>query len=96
MQTRGFDYSKEKDQILQEERGVSFSDVVQSITEGRLLGDIEHHNQEKYPNQRILIVEIKNYVYAVPYVEDPKSKKAFLKTVYPSRKYNEKYLGNHE
>ena len=51
---------------------------------------MEHPNKGKYPNQNIFIilVEIKNYVYLVPYVEDNKT--IFLKTIIPSRKMNKK------
>ncbi len=55
------------------------------------MDDIEHPNQEKYPNQNIFIilVQIKDYVYLVPYVEDEKS--IFLKIIIPSRKINKKH-----
>ena len=47
---------------------------------------------KKYPNQKVLIVKIKNYVYAVPYVINRKKGVIFLKTVYPSRVLTKKYL----
>jgi len=48
-------------------------------------------NEEKYPNQNIFIIliEIKDYVYLVPYVEDDTS--IFLKTIILSRQINKKY-----
>lgn len=84
-------YSLEKNEILKEQRDVSFEDVILAIENGRLLDDIEHPNKEKYPNQNIFIilVEIKEYVYLVPYVEDDKF--IFLKTIIPSRQMNKKY-----
>ena len=53
-----------------------------------------YSSKEKYPNQNIFIilVEIKNYVYLVPYVEDDTS--IFLKTIIPSRQMNKKYNKN--
>ena len=56
-----------------------------------MLDDIEHPNQEKYPNQSILVLEINNYAYIVPYVED--DTEVFLKTIIPSRKLTKQYLG---
>ncbi len=50
----------------------------------------EHPNQEKYPNQSILVVSIENYVYLVPFVEE--ANYYFLKTVIPSRKATRDYL----
>lgn len=84
-------YSLEKNELLKEQRNVSFEDVILSIESGKLLDDIEHSNKEKYPNQNIFIIliEIKNYVYLVPYIEDDTS--IFLKTIIPSRQMNKKY-----
>ncbi|MBA1432535.1 MAG: BrnT family toxin [Epsilonproteobacteria bacterium] len=84
-------YSLEKNEILKKQRDVSFEDVILALESGNLLDDIEHPNKEKYPNQNIFIIliEIKNYVYLVPYVEDDTS--IFLKTIIPSRQMNKKY-----
>ena len=84
-------YSLEKNELLKKERNVSFEDVLLALEDGNLIDDIEHPNKEKYPNQNIFIIliEIKNYVYLVPYVENDTS--IFLKTIIPSRKMNKKY-----
>ena len=84
-------YSLEKNEILKVNRNISFEDVILALEDGYLLDDIEHPNQEKYPNQNvfIILVQVKDYVYLVPYVEDEIS--IFLKTIIPSRKMNEKY-----
>jgi hypothetical protein len=34
-----------------------------AITQGNILDDSVHPNQEKYPNQRLLVVKIKEYAY---------------------------------
>ncbi len=73
-------------------RGVGFEDAVDAIQNGKILDDIDHFNKKKYPSQRIMIVEINNYAYAVPYVLDSKRKIIFLKTVYPNRVLRTKYL----
>lgn len=90
-------YSLEKNELLKEQRNISFEDVILALESGNLLDDIEHPNKEKYPNQKlcfpenifIILVEIKDYVYLVPYVEDDTS--IFLKTIIPSRQMNKKY-----
>ena len=84
-------YSLEKNELLKEQRNISFEDVILSIENGNLLDDIEHANKEKYANQYIFIIliEIKNYVYMVPYVEE--NDYIFLKTIIPSRQMNKKY-----
>lgn len=86
-----FDYSEEKDLILKETRKISFEDVIEAVNNGRLLVDLEHKSK-KYPNQRLLVVEINKYIYVAPYVVDRKRKIIFLKTVYASRKLTKKYI----
>ena len=43
-----------------------------------------------YPNQKIFVLEIDNYVYLAPFVEN--EDEIFLKTIIPSRKFTKKYL----
>jgi len=86
-----FDWDKDKSEVLKKERDISFEEVVTALFEGRTLADEKHPNK-KYPNQRIFVIEIDNYAYLVPYVED--KEKIFLKTVIPSRKATKKYLIN--
>ncbi|MGB4499014.1 MAG: BrnT family toxin [Methylococcaceae bacterium] len=85
-------WSDEKNEKLIAERGISFDDVVYHLEQGNVLDDIEHPNQEKYPNQSILVLEINNYAYIVPYVEN--DTEVFLKTIIPSRKLTKQYLGD--
>ena len=84
-------WNSQKNQQLIEERDLSFEDVVYYLREDRVLDDIKHPNPEKYPNQRIFVLDIDGYIYLVPYVED--RNEIFLKTVIPSRKATKKYLG---
>jgi uncharacterized DUF497 family protein len=87
-----FRWNDEKNTLLQADRGISFELVVTAIAEDKLLDVIEHPNQEKYPSQRIFVVEIDRYVYMVPFVES--DDEIFLKTIIPSRKLKKKYLGD--
>jgi len=91
IENKSIRYSLEKNELLKEQRDVSFEDVILALESGNLLDDIEHPNKEKYPNQNIfiIVIEIKDYVYLVPYVEDDTS--IFLKTIIPSRLMNKKY-----
>ena len=86
-----FDWNNEKNEELLKDRGVSFEEVVFCIMNDGLLDVIEHPNKSKYPNQNIFIVDIDNYVYLVPFVEDDEV--VFLKTIIPSRKMTKTYLG---
>lgn len=85
-----FDWGAEKNELLIQERGVSFEEVLVAIESGYLLDIMEHPNKTKYPNQKIFIVQIEEYAYLVPFVED--KEKIFLKTIIPSRKATKKYI----
>jgi len=89
-----FNWNDEKNSLLVKERGISFEEVVFCIQNGRILNIVDHPNQKKYPNQRIYIVLINDYVYLVPYVEN--EDEIFLKTIIPSRKAKKEYLGGSE
>ncbi len=87
-----FEFSAEKNQFLIKERGICFEDVIAAIDDGNLLDIIKHHNEKKYPNQKIYVVHIDDYVYLVPFVRKDEQT-VFLKTIFPSRKLTKKYLG---
>lgn len=87
-----FDYNIEKDKYLKKLRGIGFKEVIKAIKDKQVIVDIEHFNKVKYPNQRILVVRVNDYAYAVPYVFDKKRKVKFLKTIYANRKLKEKYI----
>ena len=88
------DYYKwdlQKNEKLKNERGISFEQVVMHIENGDVLDLVAHPNQKKYPGQLIIVVEINEYAYLVPFVESSEGK--FLKTIIPSRKATKDYLG---
>ena len=85
-----FDWDSEKNIWLKENRGISFEDIIFYIENDCLIDDTEHPNKQKYPGQRILVLNIDNYIYLVPYIE--KDDEIFLKTIIPSRKATKKYL----
>jgi hypothetical protein len=83
------EFGQEKNLLLQEIRGVGFDQVIEAIGKGQILDDLRNKN---HPKQRLLVVKIQNYIYAVPYVINKKEGTIFLKTVYPSRVLTKKYL----
>lgn len=89
-----YQWNIEKNEELKAERDVVFENVVLSIMHGALLDIVEHPNKKNYPNQKIFIVNINNYAYLVPFVEEEKT--IFLKTIIPSRKMTKKYLGGEQ
>lgn len=85
-----FAWNLEKNEELIKERGISFERVVHHIENKEVLDIIKHPNTSKYPNQYMFILEIDNYAYLVPFVEN--NSEIFLKTIIPSRKATRKYL----
>jgi len=83
-----FNWNNEKNKKLKEERNVCFDDIVIAIENNKILDIIE--NKRKYPNQKVYIIEINNYAYLVPFVEDVNQ--IFLKTIITSSKATKKYL----
>ncbi|KAF0122641.1 MAG: hypothetical protein FD151_662 [bacterium] len=86
-----YDWNDDKNELLKKLRGVSFEQVVLAIVSGDLIDRIRHPNPEKYPNQKIFLVKIEDYIYSVPYVED--DEKIFLKTIMPNSKATKKHGG---
>ena len=89
-----FRWSPGKGEVLKQERGVSFEQVVVEVESGGLPDIVSHPNQTKFPNQRILVVNCDSYAYLVPFVEAEDH--YFLKTVIPSRKATRDYLNRGE
>ena len=85
-----FDWSKEKNQQLTEQRGISFESVVSAIEQGGLMDVLDHPNQDRYPGQLIYLVEIDEYICLVPFVTQTDGTR-FLKTIIPSRKATREY-----
>ena len=83
-----------KNEKLKAERGISFEQVVMHIERADVLDVYEHPNRKKYPNQQILVVNIEDYAYLIPFVESKEGR--FLKTIVPSRKATRRYLGDRD
>ncbi len=86
-----FSWKPEKNRELIRKRGISFEEIVFHIERGDVLDLMEHPNQERYPEQRMFVIDVEGYAYLVPFVED--EREVFLKTIIPSRKATRDYLG---
>jgi len=87
-----YDWDEEKNELLKQLRGVSFEQVVLAIEIGDLVDRLKHPNPARYPNQKVFLVKVEDYIYSVPYIEE--NDKIFLKTIIPNRKATKKYLGD--
>ena len=76
--------------MLKFQRGVSFEEMLRE----RVIAIVDHPGR---PHQKKMLFEYQSYVWAVPYVVQ--GDEAFLKTMYPCRKYTKLFrgdLGNEE
>jgi uncharacterized DUF497 family protein len=85
-----FRWSDEKNASLLARRGLSFERIIIAIEAGGLIDELSHPNEARYPDQRILVVDIDGYAVLVPYVEGDDH--LFLKTIIPSRTATRDYL----
>jgi uncharacterized DUF497 family protein len=85
-----FNWNEDKNRKLRKSRNISFEQIVLATDDGKLLDVLQHQNKGRYLDQFVLIVDIRNYAYVVPFVEDGES--YFVETIYPSRKATKTYL----
>jgi len=85
-----YQWDNEKNKILKQKRGVTFEQAVMHIENGDVLDIIDHPNKAKYPNQQVLVIEMNEYAYVVPFIQQGQER--FLKTIVPSRKLTKLYL----
>nr|VFJ47251.1 MAG: Ribonuclease toxin, BrnT, of type II toxin-antitoxin system [Candidatus Kentron sp. FW]VFJ49256.1 MAG: Ribonuclease toxin, BrnT, of type II toxin-antitoxin system [Candidatus Kentron sp. FW] len=83
-------WDNDKNVLWKQTRGITFEQVVMHIENGDVLDVMVHPNKTKCPNQQILIVDINDYIYAVPFIEE--GQEYLLKTIVPSRKLTKQYL----
>lgn len=84
-----YNWNADKNQLLIQERNISFERIVFAISLGCERAILAHPNTSKYPGQMISVVEVDGYVYLVPFVET--ECEIFLKTIIPSRKVTREY-----
>jgi len=85
-------FSEEKNELLKATRNIGFEDILDALKdEDNLVANIAHPNAKR-PHQRLLVVKVRNYAYAVPYVVDQQKDEMFLKTIYPSRTLTKRYV----
>jgi len=83
------EWDNEKNDLLKRTRNICFEDIEQIIIDEELIDVVPHFNLEKFPNQKILIVKLNDYIHYVPFVL--RDNVFFLKTIVPSRKLNKIY-----
>jgi hypothetical protein len=78
-----FKWNSVKNAWLKKNRGISFEEILLDIQNGKLLGKVDTPKPEKYPGQKIYIVDHDGYCVLIPHIEI--NDIVFLKTLFPSR-----------
>jgi uncharacterized DUF497 family protein len=81
-------WDEKKNERLKRERGMSFERIAEAIEARSYLAIVNHPSRQ---NQRMFIVGLDAYAWVVPYVTEPDGETLFLKTAFPSRKFNRIY-----
>jgi uncharacterized DUF497 family protein len=87
-----FVWNEDKNNVLRQQRNISFEQILTAIEEKQIVDVIEHPNKTKYRGQIYIMVNYEEYIFVVPAVISESGEECFLKTIYPSRKYTQKYL----
>ena len=82
-------WDENKNIKLKLERNVSFEEISEYILSENIVDIIDH---PKRKNQNIFVLELNNYIHAIPFVIDD-NQNIILKTAYPSKKLHKKYRG---
>ena len=85
-----FRWASDKNELLKRERGVLFEEITVAVEAGALIEIVPLPNATKFPQQKIMVVEVAGYAYLVPFVEDKDH--FFLKTIIPSRKATRDFI----
>ena len=85
----GIRWDRDRNEWLVFHRDISFEEVSDKILNKRYIDIIENPARD---SQQCVVMEIRDYVWVVPFVID-KDSNIILKTAYLSRKLNRKYGG---
>jgi hypothetical protein len=85
-------WDERKNSWLKQQRGVCFEQAAVCLASERVLDVTDHPNQVRYPGQKLAVIEINGYAYLVPY--EHADGEIVLKTMIPSRKATQKYIGD--
>lgn len=85
-----YKWNDQKNKDLKKYRNISFEEIVEVLNYNTILDVKQHPNKQKYPNQFLMYVQHKEYVYVVPFVYEKKNT-IFLKTIFKSRKAKKEF-----
>ena len=85
------EWDKGKSKRIKRERGKSFEELVEYIRAGKVLAYMEHRNKARYPNQKLIVLDVDGYPWVLPC--EIRGNKLRLITAFPSRRYKDLIKG---
>ncbi len=79
------EWDKKKSRLVKQKHGKSFEEIVKYIAAGKIVAFMRHYNQELYPNQMVIILNVDGYPWVVPC--EVRGNKLRLITAFPNRKF---------
>lgn len=79
-----FKWNVEKNERLFKDRGITFEEIVHQIESGVKVVETDHPNQQIYPDQKILILDVEGHTYLIPCIVEHEF--YFLQTIIPTSK----------
>ena len=84
-------WDERKNGWLRQHRDICFEEAAVCLASERVLDVTGHPNQDRYPGQKVAVIDINGYAYLVPY--EHVGGEIVLRTMIPSRKATQKYIG---
>ena len=81
MPETNYTWDPAKNHLLKRSRGVAFEDVIIGLARHDDIGVIYSHRPVRYPGQDLLLIMIRDYLYAVPHLATGDTIR--LITIYP-------------
>ena len=85
-----FTWSEDKNHLLKRQRGIAFEDIAVQVMRRAVVDIIYNHNPARYPGQHLLLVMVRDYLYAVPHYRYADGTIHFI-TIYPSGRMMRQY-----
>lgn len=82
-------WDEDKNNRLKLDRKISFEEISEKILNEEYINILENPSRK---DQSIFIIELNQYIYAVPFIIDQEDN-IILKTAYPSRKLHKRFGG---
>ena len=80
-----FEWDEEKSKRVKQKHSRSLEEILEYIKAGKVVAFMKHYNQERYPGQMVIVLNVDGYPWVVPC--EIRGNKLRLITAFPNRKF---------